>query len=79
MRNETSTTDVSHVKYVNVPWHGAPHGAPHGALEAGLIMRTDWEVIRQAANDRTLRVWSCREGPLCSQSAPALNETLAHP
>lgn len=23
---------------------------------AGLIMRTDWEVIRQAANDRTLRV-----------------------
>ena len=25
--------------------------------EAGLIMRTDWEVIRQAASDRTLRVW----------------------
>ena len=26
--------------------------------ESGLIMRTDWEVIRQAANDRTLRVWA---------------------
>ena len=26
--------------------------------EAGLIMRTDWEVIRQAASDRTLRVWA---------------------
>ena len=23
--------------------------------EAGLIMRTDWEVVRQAASDRTLR------------------------
>lgn len=30
---------------------------PNGPIsESGLIMRTDWEVIRQAANDRTLRV-----------------------
>eukprot|EP00913_Durusdinium_trenchii_P034622 g32391.t1 len=28
----------------------------HKMAYAGLIMRTDWEVIRQAANDRTLRV-----------------------
>eukprot|EP00435_Cladocopium_sp_Y103_P029084 s257_g7.t1 len=28
----------------------------HRMAYAGLIMRTDWEVIRQAANDRTLRV-----------------------
>ena len=46
MRNKTHTADVS---VVNAAW---------GALEAGLIMRTDWEVIRQAANDRTLRVWT---------------------
>ena len=28
----------------------------HKMAYSGLIMRTDWEVIRQAANDRTLRV-----------------------
>ena len=38
--------------------------------EAGLIMRTDWEVIRQAASDRTLRVWAWRIStvPRCAVS-----------